>query len=167
VNKVSVFVDITDLYYKLHRTFGSGKLDYVKYLDKVKEITGKEVATAVAYGCQDNNEAASFIGYLRSVGFKTKYKRPYILKVEERNIKRCNWVGSIAVDTIKDEASTIVICSSNPDIMPIIKSLIDDYQKEVIIIACNIPSNLKNILGNNAIEIEKELLENVSDTHKS
>lgn len=162
MSKVSVFVDITDLYYKLLKVFKKGKLDYSKYLESIKTVTGSEIIMSVAYGCQNDSEATSFIGYLRSLGFVTRYKRPYVLKVGDRNIKRCNWLVGLSVDVIRSVVDSgvdkVVLCTSNPDILPLVKYLEEELKVEVTIYACLIAPNLARV-ASHTIEISEELLE--------
>jgi uncharacterized LabA/DUF88 family protein len=159
MGKVGVFLDITDLYYKLLREFKNGKLDYQSYLSHIKEITGKDIGMAVAYGCQSNDEAEPFIGYLRSIGFRTKYKKPYILKIGDRDIKRCSWQVALTVDALNavGTCDTVVLCTSNPDILPLVRDL-RDKNVEVIIYACNVPANLAKA-ASRVIEITSDNLE--------
>lgn len=152
-----LFVDITDLYYKLLKKFGNGKLNYEKYLSSF------DPDTKIAYGCQEENEAAPFIRYLRSLGFLTKYKHPYTLKIGDRDIKRCNWLVGITIDVVKaveSGAGHIVIGTSNPDIIPLVKYLRAKSIK-VTIFACNIPKSLEGLCT--IIEITED---NLNETNK-
>jgi uncharacterized LabA/DUF88 family protein len=153
---MAIFVDITDLYYKLLKKYGSGKLDYEKYLGQI--IEGDQ-PSKYAYGCQEDNEAAPFIKYLRSLGFITKYKHPYTLKIGYRNIKRCNWLVGVAVDALSEMNKGEVnfyFGTSNPDIIPLVKAL-KDNGCYVEVRACNIPESLKKIAV--CVELGPELLE--------
>lgn len=157
---MALFVDITDLYYKLLKKFGSGKLDYSKYFEEVRTLAAS--GPTIAYGCQENNEASSFIKYLRSLSFITKYKRPYVLKIGDRDIKRCSWLVGIAVDvfqSVENGDNNIVLGISNPDIIPLVK-----YLKErgisVTIFACSIPASLQRLTT--CVEITEDLLEGKS-----
>jgi glutaredoxin-related protein len=153
---MAIFVDITDLYYKLLKKFGSGKLDYEKYLEQIPD---QDKQNKYAYGCQENNEAAPFIKYLRSLGFITKYKHPYTLKIGDRNIKRCNWLVGVAVDALTEKNNGEVnfyFGVSNPDIAPLVKCL-KRNKCNVEIVACNIPESLKRITKFR--EVTQEILE--------
>jgi uncharacterized LabA/DUF88 family protein len=165
MNKTAVFVDITDIYYRLVKKFGSGKLDYAKYL----AIFGPNISTAVAYGCQEDNEAGPFIKYLRSIGFITRYKRPYTLKISGRDIKRCSWLVGMAVDVFscfsddnKESMNHVVLGTSNPDIIPLIKFL-TERGIDVTVISCNIPPSIQKVCT--TIEITEDLLEKTSETN--
>ncbi len=162
MSKVGVFVDISDLYYKLQRRFGVGKINYALLIESIKQ--NNSVEFAVAYGCQQNSEATPFIHYLRSLGFITKYKRPYTLKIGDRDIKRCNWSTGLAVDVLTNlpRYDEVYICSSNPDLLPLLKYL-KTADIPVTLYGCNIPPILTEKV--NAIEITQELLEkNETDT---
>jgi len=154
-----VLVDISDIYYKLLKKFGNGKLNYVEYLKACGEQS-----TAIAYGCQEGNEANSFIRYLRSLGFFTKYKRPYTLRIGDREIKRCNWLVAMAVDAIKSNDRHIILGTSNPDIIPLVKYLTEADIK-VTILACNIPKSLQKLAE--CIEITEDMLENENISESS
>ncbi len=153
---MAIFVDITDLYYKLLKKFGSGKLDYEKYLSQIPD---HDKQNKYAYGCQENNEAAPFIKYLRSLGFITKYKHPYTLKIGARDIKRCNWLVGVAVDALTEMNKGEVnfyFGVSNPDIIPLVKCL-KRNKCNVEIVSCNIPESLKRITKFR--EVTQEILE--------
>lgn len=156
---MAILVDITDIYYKLLKKFGNGKLNYAKYLEKCGSKDN-----AIAYGCQENGEANSFIRYLRSLEFFTKYKRPYTLRISGREIKRCNWLVGMAIDAIKSNDHQIVLGTSNPDIIPLINYL-KEAGIEVTVFACNIPKSLQRLC--NCIEISEDMLENdeISDSN--
>ncbi|MFA5758557.1 MAG: NYN domain-containing protein [Clostridia bacterium] len=159
MSKVATFIDITSLYYKLLKKFGSGKLDYAKYLKEVEKLTGQKSDSVIAYGCQENNEAAPFIKYLRSLNIFTKYKGPYVLKIGSRPIKRCNWLVGISMDVVKaveNGATTIVLGVSNPDIYPLVQYLVDKNIK-VIVLSCNIPKYVSKICEPH--EIAEELID--------
>jgi len=161
---MALFVDITDLYYKLLKKFGSGKLDYGKYLEEAKKILDFSDPKIIAYGCQEGNEASSFIKYIQSLGCITKYKCPYVLKIGNRDIKRCNWLVGISVDIFKEifenDDTNIIIGVSNPDIIPLVKYL-KEKSVSVTIFACNIPASLQKLTT--CIEITEDLLENKKD----
>jgi uncharacterized LabA/DUF88 family protein len=140
---IGLYVDISDLYFKLLRTLGSGKLNYAGLL------AGNE-AVKVAYGCQNDNEAAAFIRYLKSLGFVTKYKKPYTLTIGEREIKRCSWGVGIATDVLSDlhsgKVDSVIICSSNPDLIPLLKHLKSE-KINVMLEGCGIPNSMRKLVS--------------------
>lgn len=155
MKNIGVFVDVSDFYYRIQRKFDGAKLDYGKYLAALEG----NLFRAFAYGMQQENEASGFIRCLRGHGFETKYKRPKIIRINDREIKQCNWGIGIAVDVIRliEKLDIIILGISNPDYIPLIK-WIRDQGKEVIIFASCIPKSLRDT-ANNIIEIDEELLQ--------
>ena len=155
--KTGLYVDISDLYFKLQKKFNVGKINYVK----LKESVGDSLAIAIAYGCQSENEASPFIHYLRSLGFITKYKKPYTLNIGDRKIQRCSWGVGVATDVMAGVASgdvdNIVICSSNPDLIPLYKKLVNQGII-VTVIGCNVPKSVNKYVTN-VIELTLDDLE--------
>ncbi|MFA5758470.1 MAG: NYN domain-containing protein [Clostridia bacterium] len=145
--KTAIFIDLTDIYYRLLKSFGTGKLDFAKFLGFLKEA-GYDIQKSIAYGCQTEREASSFIGFLRSLGFTTRYKHPYILKVNDRKIKRCNWTVGLTIDIIRTVASdnqldAVIICSSNPDLLPMVKYVREEMGFDnVFLMSVDPPPNL-------------------------
>jgi len=158
---VRVFVDVGDLYHKLHRYY-NGKLNYELYLDYIERKFG-EITEAVAYGSQCENEAAGFITCLQSIGFDTKYKRPRIFKINDREIKRCDWGVKITIDAISSikAGDTIIFGISNTDYIPLIAYLRSCGAK-VIIFASHVPKILYKI-ADKVIEITEDLFEEEED----
>lgn len=142
--KACLLVDITDVYYRLKKQYDNGKLNFSYLLEQLR-TEGYEIEEAIAYGCQTDHEASSFIGFMKSIGFTTRYKHPYILKINGRQIKRCNWTTGIAVDAFRavDKVDTIIICSSNPDLLPLLKYLKDERGKEIVLLTVNPPANME------------------------
>jgi len=74
INRIGLFVDVSNLYYCILKRFNNRKLDYAKYMAAVK---GKNnVYRAFAYGAQLDNEADLFINRLQEFGYFPKYKKP-------------------------------------------------------------------------------------------
>ena len=154
---IGVFVDTSDLYHKIRRKFEGGKLCYEDYYEKA--MTFGEVQQAFAYGMQTENEADGFITCLKMTGFDVRFKRPQILKIGDREIKRCEWGVKITVDIAKTitHLNTIVLGISNPDYIPLIH-WVKDQGVRVIILASCIPRSLREV-ADEAIEIDENLLE--------
>ena len=150
---IGIFTDVSDIYYKVNRKFDS-KLNYQAYINKI--LDKGSVHRAFAYVSQ---KAPSFITCLKSAGFEPKYKRPKIIRINNREIKHCDWGVGIAVDIIYhlNDLDTVILGTSNPDFIPLIQ-WIKDCDIKVIIYACCVPISLQNV-ADEVIEITEEELE--------
>lgn len=147
-----LFIDVSDLYHKLHRKYNQ-KLSFVDFKEAVN------ATLCFAYTPQRDGEASGFIGFLRANDFTVRVKRPYTIKVGEREIKRCSFGVELTLDVLReiDALDTIVLATSNPDFIPLVKVL-RSMGKEVVIFACGIPYALSKA-ASDAVEIEADLLE--------
>ena len=154
---IGLFVDTSDLYHKVRRKFDGGKLCYENYYEKVMSLG--EIQQAFAYGMQTDNEASGFITCLKMTGFDVRFKRPRIMKIGDREIKRCEWGIKIAVDVAKtiNHLDTIVLGVSNPDFIPLIH-WVKDQGVRVIILASCVPKSLREV-ADDVIEIDETFLE--------
>lgn len=153
---IGLFVDTSDLYHRVRRKF-SGKLCYEAYFEEV--ASWGTMQQAFAYGMQTDNEAGGFITCLKMAGFDTRFKRPRIMKVGDREIKRCDHGISMTIDVVKtiDHLDTVVLGISNPDYIPLV-NWIRDCGVKVIILASCIPRSLREA-ADSAIEINEDYLE--------
>lgn len=156
---VKVLVDTGDIYHKLYRQFGY-KLDYGKYLARIEELCGP-VKDAIAYGSQINNEAAGFITCLKGLGFHTKFKRPRIFKISDREIKQCSWGVDITLDAFTNDNDIVILGISNTDYIPLIQAL-QERETYVIVFAASIPNIIRKV-ADKVIEITPDLLEETQD----
>ena len=156
--KVGVYIDVSDIYHKLNRKFNGGKLDYSLLLTEISMYHGS-VFRAFAYGVQHESEASGFIACLRAEGFEPCFKRPRIIKVGDRAIKQCHCGVGLTVDVVRfiDKVGTVLIGSSNPDFIPLVK-WVRDQGKRVVIFASCIPRSLREA-ANTAVEISEDFLE--------
>jgi len=154
--RIGIFVDTSDLYHKIRRKF-ENKLCYERYFDIVAEWG--EIKWAFAYGMQIEREARGFISCLTTAGFHVRFKRPRIIHCEDREIKRCEWGVGITIDIVEalEEFDVVVLGSSNSDLIPLIK-WIRSQGREVIILACGVPKNMKDA-ANSVVEITEDYLE--------
>lgn len=156
---VGVFVDVSDFYYRIKRRFKNRKLDFGGYMYKITKDYGS-IFRALAYGMQRDHEASGFIRCLQSHGFETKYKKPKIINIRNRELLQCNWDATITIDIVRliDRLDIIVLGVSNVDFIPVIQ-WIRDRGKSVVIFASCVPKSLKDA-ANFTIEItEAELQE--------
>jgi len=156
-----VYVDTGDIYHKMQRYYDT-KLDYGLYLDRIEELFG-EIDKATAYGSQSKGEATGFITCLQSIGFETKYKRPHIFKIGDREIKRCEWGIEISIDVLRTikAGDTIILGISNTDYIPLI-SYLRSFGVRVVIFAVRVPKVLSKI-ADKVIEISDTLFEEEED----
>ncbi len=154
---VKVFVDVGDIYHKLHRR--NSKLDYEKYLDAVEKRFGQ--ADAIAYGSQIKGEAENFITCLRNMGFEVKYKRPHVFTVNDREIKYCHHGIEITLDALADDNDIVVLGVSSTDYIPLIQAL-QERETYVVIFASGVPPVLRKV-ADEVIEITSDLFEEVQD----
>ena len=162
MTNIGLFVDTSDLYHRVRRKF-NGKLCYDAYYG---EVSGwGTMQQAVAYGMQVSAEAGGFITCLRMAGFDTRFKRPKIMRVGDREIKRCDHGVMLAVDVVKaiDQIDTVVLGVSNPDYIPLVK-WVRDRGAEVTILASCVPRSLRDI-ANTVIEIDEGYLEDEDAEH--
>lgn len=152
---LGLFVDTANIYFCVGKRFGNRKLDYQKVWDRVSEIS--PIFKAYAYGIQMKSEAAGFISCLEKIGFYTRYKHPEI--IEDKIIKDTNWNVGLTLDIISlsQRVNTVVICSSDIELIPTLQWLRDNHLK-TFILACGISSEAKS-LTDHWIEITEDLLE--------
>lgn len=162
-------MDTSNLYYNINVTHNFKRLSYKElllFLSKLGDVVHRS-----AYGGQLNDEAESFILRLEELGFITKYKEPQITEVKGRSKRRLNWSVGIMMDIIRycteQDVDIIVIASSNPDIQEGVKYIVKDMHKDVIILACNIPTEFYSIDGVTCIEVPASLLETSHSKRKN
>jgi len=156
-NPIGVFVDTSDIYHKIRRKFDGEKLCYEAYYGKVAEWG--TVQQAFAYGMQTEHEAGGFITCLKLNGFDVRFKRPRIIKIADREIKKCDWGIQVAVDIVKtiNRLDLIVLGISNPDYIPLIQWIKDQGVKVTILASC-VPKSLRDT-ADSVIEITRDYLE--------
>ena len=103
-NRVGIFVDVGDQFFRINKKWVGRKLNYQTYFDRAKEFG--DVARAIAYGTQMNRNATKFISCLHHIGFEPKYK-----DMEEG--QWYNWSVGISVDIMNlvnhNKVDTVVI----------------------------------------------------------
>jgi uncharacterized LabA/DUF88 family protein len=150
-------VDTSDIYHKIKRRFDDSKLCYDAYFEKVS--SWGTIQQAFAYGMQTDNEAGGFITCLKMTGFDVRFKRPRIIKISDREIKRCNWGVKMTLDVVRtiDRLNMVVLGVSNPDFIPLVYWIRDQGIKVTILASC-IPKSLRDA-ADTAIEINEDFLE--------
>jgi uncharacterized LabA/DUF88 family protein len=148
MKKIGIFLDISNLYYSVKNKYNR-KIDYKKYWEFVEDLG--EIQQAIAYGASMDGQARNFIHALRKIGFLTKFKQP--------KMQKANWDVGIAVDAINmiGKLDLVVLGSADGDFAPLTEYLRLNGV-DVIILACNISKELRN-LCTRYIEIPESLLE--------
>jgi len=157
MKRIGLFVDVSNLYKCLRLKYQDKKLDYEKYMTYIKDLG--EIIIANAYGAQLNEEAKSFINCLKILGFTPKYKKLKEYINREGVTHKANWDVGITVDIVKavGNLDIIILGSADGDFVPLV-SWIQEQGKTVIILACGISRELKDICSQ-AIEIPESMIE--------
>jgi len=160
-NTVGVFVDTSDIYHRIRRKFDGEKLCYESYYEKIAEWG--TVQQAFAYGMQTEHEAGGFITCLKINGFDVRFKRPRIIRIGDREIKKCDWGVQITVDVVKtiSRLDLVVLGVSNSDYIPLIHWIKDQGVKVTILASC-VPKSLRDT-ADSVIEITTDYLEIADD----
>ena len=154
MNRVGLYVDVSNLYYCVSKKFVGKKIDYSKYLETVEnKIPDKSSFTEIhAYGTKIEDEARAFIRRLNSLGFTTKFVRTTRTRSTSLNV-------NIAMDIMRviDELDIIILGSANREMIPLVNYL-KEHGKIVYIVACGICNELRNIT-NIPLEVDEDELE--------
>ncbi len=159
MNNMGLFVDVSNLYYCIGKKFEGRKLDYAK----LRNVAGEYgvVQRAYAYGTQIADEAMSFISCLRKLGYETKYKKPRIQEAtpDGKQLRKADWDVGLSMDVVRlaPRVGTIVICSSEVELLPLVQWAKDEGIR-CVIIACGISRELKDV-ADEYFEIGEDLLE--------
>lgn len=159
MRNVGVFVDISNLYHCVGKKFLNRKLDYSKLRDL---IIGEDILfRAIAYGVQTSNEASKFIERLRRFGYEPKYKQVRIIQIgdEEPKYIKTNWNVGLTLDVISmiEKLDIIVICSSDPELVPLVE-FIKARGLKCVIASAGISRDLR-VAASSYIELDETVLE--------
>lgn len=145
-NNVALFADVSNLYHCVNKKYDRRKLDYEKLL-----VTEGQIYRAYAYGVFLNDDTIKFINCLRHYGYETKFI--------DNPRYRMDWNLTIAMDVARliDRVDTIILCSTNINLPPLI-DWIREKSVKVIIKACHIPAILKHC-ANAWVELDDTYLE--------
>lgn len=157
MNRIGVFVDVSNLYYCIKKKYNGRKLSYKKYLDYVKDLG--TVVKATAYGCRINDEAKGFIFCLKETGFETKFKTVKTFSRDTGVQRKADWDVGIAIDIVRTikEFDMIVLGTADGDLEPVVDWCMENAV-DVIVVACGISRDLKK-RATEFIEIPESLLE--------
>ncbi len=144
-----LLVDTFDLYRRVKRKF-DGKIAFDVFVDDA------DTDELYAYGMSVEGKNG-FMLCLRSLGFKTRFKKPRILS----GTKLCDWGVSMAIDVVRlverTEINTIIFATCNLNILPIMRWL-KSKEIRVVVWGVDIPEPLQ-VLADDTMELTEEHLE--------
>tara|TARA_B100001142_G_C14180681_1_gene596032 strand:- start:232 stop:708 length:477 start_codon:yes stop_codon:yes gene_type:complete len=112
VKKISIFVDVQNIYYTTRSTY-QRNFDYNKFW---REVTrGREIVTAKAYAIdRGDKKQIEFQNILRAIGFEVKLK-PFISRSDGSS--KGDWDIGIAIDVMEfaSKSDTVVLASGDGD----------------------------------------------------
>jgi len=156
MKKVSIFVDVQNIYYTTKQEFNSN-FDYNKFW---KLVTNKrEVVGAFAYTINRGDEKQiQFQNILRAIGFEVKLK-PYIQRSDGSS--KGDWDVGITLDIIDfaSKSDIIVLASGDGDFDILIKKVREKYNNETEVYGVsNLTANSLKKVTSYFYPIRQELL---------
>lgn len=121
MKKVSIFVDVQNIYYTTKQIFNSN-FDYNKFWKKI--TYDREVVTAFAYTTNRNDtKQIQFQNILRAIGFQVKLK-PYISRADGSS--KGDWDVGITIDILDyaPKSDIVVLASGDGDFDLLIQKII-------------------------------------------
>ena len=156
MKKVSIFVDVQNIYYTTKQEFNSN-FDYNKFWQIVSHK--REVVSAFAYTTtRGDPKQNQFQNILRGIGFKVKLK-PFINRSDGSS--KGDWDVGITIDImeIAKKSDIVVLASGDGDLDILIKKIRSEYNvhTEVYGVPNLTAQSLKNV-SSNFYPISNELL---------
>ena len=121
MQKVSIFVDVQNIYYTTKQIFNSN-FDYNKFWKKI--TYDREVVAAFAYTTNRNDtKQIQFQNILRAIGFQVKLK-PYISRADGSS--KGDWDVGITIDILDyaPKSDIVVLASGDGDFDLLIQKII-------------------------------------------
>lgn len=121
MKKVSIFVDVQNIYYTTKQIFNSN-FDYNKFWKKI--TYDREVVAAFAYTTNRNDtKQIQFQNILRGIGFEVKLK-PYISRADGSS--KGDWDVGITIDILDyaPKSDIVVLASGDGDFDLLIQKII-------------------------------------------
>ncbi len=156
MNKVSILVDVQNVYYTTRQAY-KRNFDYNKFWSKV--TCDRQVVNAFAYAIdRGDQKQKEFQNILRAIGFEVKLK-PFIQRSD--GSAKGDWDVGITIDALEcaDNADVIVLVSGDGDFDLLADKLRNTYNKRVEVYG--VESLTANSLIQSAtqfIPIEQDLL---------
>ena len=156
MQKVSIFVDVQNIYYTTKQAFNSN-FDYNKFWKKI--TYDREVVVAFAYTTNKNDaKQIQFQNILRGIGFNVKLK-PYISRSDGSS--KGDWDVGITIDILDyaPKSDIVVLASGDGDFDLLIQKIINknNVLTEVYGVGQLTANSLKNS-STKFYEINKDLL---------
>ena len=123
MKKVSIFVDVQNIYYTTKQIFNSN-FDYNKFWKKI--TYDREVVAAFAYTTNRNDtKQIQFQNILRGIGFEVKLK-PYISRADGSS--KGDWDVGITIDILDyaPKSDIVVLASGDGDFDLLIQKIISN-----------------------------------------
>ncbi len=128
MNKVSLFVDVQNIYYTTRSVFQKS-FDYNKFW--AMATRDRSVLSAYAYAVdRSDDKQKQFQNILRAIGFQVKLK-PYIQRSD--GSAKGDWDVGITIDVMESamDADTIVLASGDGDFEILVNKIRKDYKVNV------------------------------------
>ena len=156
MKKVSIFVDVQNIYYTTKQEFNSN-FDYNKFWKLITHE--RQVVGAFAYTINRGDEKQiQFQNILRAIGFEVKLK-PFISRSDGSS--KGDWDVGITIDIMEyaSKSDIIVLASGDGDFDILIKKIINTYKIETEIYGVsNLTANSLKKVTSNFFPIGYELL---------
>jgi hypothetical protein len=150
MDTTGVFVDLSNLYYNIRKKFNGRKVNYSKYLQHIQP------AATIFKACGSSRaNSNTFKSRLVALGFDVTFLEP-----SNQKLSYCTIHLMLEILKTLDSIQHIVIGSSDRNLIPFIDYL-KSKGKNIIIFACNIPTELSN-LSNSHYEIDESELEDAT-----
>ena len=156
MKKVSVFVDVQNIYYTTKQQFNSN-FDYNKFWKLV--TYQREVVVAIAYTTdRGDTKQIQFQNILRAIGFEVKLK-PFINRAD--GSAKGDWDVGITIDIMEyaSKSDIIVLASGDGDFDVLIQRIrtLHNNETEIYGVSNLTANSLKNV-ASNFFPINNELL---------
>ena len=156
MKKVSVFVDVQNIYYTTKQQFNSN-FDYNKFWKLV--TYQREVVVAIAYTTdRGDTKQIQFQNILRAIGFEVKLK-PFINRAD--GSAKGDWDVGITIDIMEyaSKSDIIVLASGDGDFDVLIQRIrtLHNNETEIYGVSNLTANSLKNVTSN-FFPINNELL---------
>ena len=125
MEKISIFVDVQNIYYTTKHSFGR-HFNYNRFWQKITK--GREVVKAIAYAIdRGEKKQIDFQNILRDIGFEVKLK-PFIKRKD--GSAKGDWDVGITIDILDyaQASDTIVLVSGDGDFDILIKKVRHKYK---------------------------------------
>ena len=128
MKKVSVFVDVQNIYYTVRQTFGC-HFNYSAFLTKI--TNGRQLVKAYAYAIdKKDNKQMKFQKIIETIGFEIKLK-PFIQR-SDGSVKG-DWDVGITIDVLDyaKKSDVIVLASGDGDFDLLVNKIKQEFNIEV------------------------------------